>query len=582
MPDMIATGKDGRGRDGADPIAMEVFANRLLSITEEMGNVLVRASFSTNIKERKDCSVGMFDARGRCLAQAAHMPMHLGSLMGAVVTVLERYRLDQLRPGDAFVCNDVFLAGGTHQPDINIITPIFVEDRVAFFAANTGHHSDVGGPNPGSMSQSARSIFEEGLRIPVMRIVRAGELDLDLLEMIAHNSREPVERILDLRAQIAVNERGVELMGRLVATDGLAATEAAIEALLAYTGRRLRARIATLPDGEYAGERWMDGDGVPGGGPIVLRAKAVVKGDDLLLDFAGSAAQARGALNIATNALQATCYYAVKALLDPELPANSGLFDAIRISAPEGSICNPRFPAATCARAISANRLSGAIFDAFSKVLPAASRMAHSHDSVPAFVVAGERRTGPYVYLETIGGGAGARLGADGADAVQMHVTNSSNLPAEAMEIEYPVLVDEYALVPDSGGAGRWRGGLGIARQVSARVDGTLITARGEGHEKVAPGLDGGLQGGRALLLIEPGTERERLLPTATTALPVAAGVGVRMETPGGGGLGDPGLRDPGTIAADILDGKVTRAAAERDYGAARVAEALATWRDPT
>ncbi|WP_431281317.1 hydantoinase B/oxoprolinase family protein [Humitalea sp. 24SJ18S-53] len=569
-------------RAAADPIAMEVFANRLLSITEEMGHVLIRASFSTNIKERKDCSVGMFDATGRCLAQAAHMPMHLGSLMGAVVTVLERYRVDQMQPGDAFVCNDVFLARGTHQPDINIVTPIFCDGRVAFFAANTGHHSDVGGPNPGSMSQSARTIFEEGLRIPVMRIVRTGEIDRDLLEMIAHNSREPAERILDLRAQIAVNERGAELMQRLVATDGLAAVEAAIEALLAYTGRRLRARIAELPDGDYQGERWMDGDGVPGGEPIVLRTRIVVRGDDLLLDFAGSAAQARGALNIATNALEATCYYAVKALLDPDLPANSGLFDAIRISAPEGSIVNPRFPAATAARAISCNRLSGAIFDAMNQVLPRPRQMAQSHDSVPALLVSGQRRTGTYVYIETIGGGAGAREGADGAEAVQMHVTNSSNLPAEALEIEYPLLVDAYALVEDSGGAGQWRGGLGIARQISSRVDGSLLTARGEGHVMVAPGLHGGLSGGQANLLIEPGTPRERLLPTATTALPMTAGLGVRMDTPGGGGFGDPALRDPRALAADILDGKVSRASAIRDYGAERVAAALSAWKEPS
>jgi N-methylhydantoinase B len=208
--------------------------------------------------------------------------------------------------------------------------------------------------------------------------------------------------------------------------------------------------------------------------------------------------------------------------------------------------------------------------------------MAHSHDSVPALLVSGERRGGTYVYLETIGGGAGARRGVDGADAVQMHVTNSSNLPAEALEVEYPLLVDEYALVPDSGGAGRWRGGLGIARQISSRVDGSLLTARGEGHVMVAPGLDGGLPGGRAMLLIEPGTPRERALPAATTALPMTAGLAVRMETPGGGGLGDPALRDPQALAADILDGKVTRATAERDYGVARVVEALQAWREPT
>ncbi|OYW10293.1 MAG: 5-oxoprolinase [Rhodospirillales bacterium 12-71-4] len=569
----------------ADPVAMEVFANRLLSITEEMGHILIRASFSTNIKERKDCSVGMFDAGGRCIAQAAHMPLHLGSLLGAVRSVLEHTPASAMRPGEAFICNDVFLARGTHQPDITIVTPVFCDGRVAFFAVNTGHHSDVGGPYPGSMSQTARSIFEEGLRIPVMRICREGVLDEDLLAMIAHNSREPVERTLDLRAQVAVNIRGGELMLRLVAADGLAPVERAIADLLAYTTRRLRARIADLPDGDYAGERWMDSDGLPGGDPIRLCATVRKRGEDLLLDFAGSAPQARGAMNVAGVALEATCYYAVKALLDPDLPANSGLFEAVRISAPEGSILNPRFPAATAVRAITCNRAAGAIFDAMSQVVAPERNMAGSHDSVPLLLVSGQRRaagsTGTYVYLETLAGGIGARRGADGADATQVHTVNSSNLPAEALEIEYPLLVEDYALVPDSGGAGRWRGGLSLARQISSRVDGSLITARGEGYVTAAPGFEGGHAGGLARLRHNPGTPAEKPLPTATTALPMAAGDAVRIETPGGGGFGDPALRAPEAIAADILDGKVTRGAAERDYGISAVAAALANWKDP-
>lgn len=573
MPDVNVT-------PAADPVAMEVFANRLLSITEEMGHILIRASFSTNIKERKDCSVGMFDARGRCIAQAAHMPLHLGSLLGAVRSVLEHTPADRMKQGDAFICNDVFLARGTHQPDITIVTPIFHEGRVAFFAVNTGHHSDVGGPYPGSMSQTARSIFEEGIRIPVMRICREGELDEDLLAMIAHNSREPVERTLDLKAQIAVNWRGAALMLRLVEADGIEAVERAIDDLLAYTARRLRARIAAMPDGEYRGERWMDSDGLPGGDPIKLCAKVVIKGDDLLIDFEGSAPQARGAMNVAGVALEATCYYAAKALLDPELPANSGLFETVRLTAPEGSILNPRFPAATAVRAITCNRASGAIFDALSKVVAPERNMAGSHDSVPLLLVSGQRRSGTYVYLETLAGGIGARRGADGADATQVHTVNSSNLPAEALEIEYPLLVDEYALVPDSGGAGRWRGGLSLARQISSRVDGSLITARGEGAITAAPGFEGGHVGGLATLRHNPGTAREKPLPTATTAMPMLAGDAVRMETPGGGGLGDPALRTDDAIATDIIDGKVSRLAAERDYGAARVAASLAAWKD--
>jgi N-methylhydantoinase B len=572
---------DTNAAPAADPVAMEVFANRLLSITEEMGHILIRASFSTNIKERKDCSVGMFDARGRCIAQAAHMPLHLGSLLGAVRSVLEHTPATAMQDGDAFICNDVFMARGTHQPDITIVTPIFRDGRVVFFAVNTGHHSDVGGPYPGSMSQSARSIFEEGIRIPVMRVVRAGEIDEDLLRMIAHNSREPVERTLDLRAQIAVNRRGADLMLRLVDADGIEAVERAVDDLIAYTGRRLRARIAAMPDGEWRGERWMDSDGLPGGEKIRLAVRVAVKGSDLLLDFAGSAPQARGAMNVAGVALEATCYYAVKALLDPDLPANSGLFDSIRLSAPEGSILNPRFPAATAVRAITCNRASGAIFDAMNTAVPPERRMAASHDSVPLLLVAGERRNGgPYVYLETLAGGIGATCGADGADAAQVHVVNSSNLPAEALEIEYPLLVDEYALVPDSGGAGRWRGGLGLSRQISSRVDGSLLTARGEGYITDAPGCEGGLPGGLAKLRHMPGTPAEKPLPTATTALPLNTAEAVRIQTPGGGGFGAPAQRDPHAVAADILDGKVTRAAAERDYGAALVEQALADWED--
>jgi N-methylhydantoinase B len=578
MPDTNAPGAFG---PAADPVAMEVFANRLLSITEEMGHILIRASFSTNIKERKDCSVGMFDVQGRCIAQAAHMPLHLGSLLGAVRSVLEHTPASAMQDGDAFVCNDVFLARGTHQPDITIVTPIFRDGRVVFFAVNTGHHSDVGGPYPGSMSQSARSIFEEGLRIPVMRICRQGEVDEDLLRLIAHNSREPVERTLDLRAQIAVNRRGADLMMRLVDADGIGAVERAVDDLIAYTGRRLRARIADMPDGEWHGERWMDSDGLPGGDRIRLAVRVAVKGSDLLLDFAGSAPQARGAMNVAGVALEATCYYAVKALLDPDLPANSGLFDSIRISAPEGSILNPRFPAATAVRAITCNRAAGAIFDAMNTAVPPERRMAASHDSVPLLLVAGERRNGgPYVYLETLAGGIGATCGADGADAAQVHTVNSSNLPAEALEIEYPLLVDAYALVPDSGGAGRWRGGLGLARQISSRVDGSLLTARGEGYLTDAPGCEGGLPGGLAKLRHAPGTPAEKPLPTATTALPLNTGEAVRIQTPGGGGFGPPSQRDPHALAADILDGKVSREAAERDYGAAHVQQALAGWED--
>lgn len=561
----------------SDPIAMEVFSNRLLSITEDMGNTLIRSSFSTNIKERKDCSVGLFDAAGRLVAQASHIPLHLGSLMGSVRAVLEACPIERMREGDAFVCNDPFLAGGTHTPDIAVVTPVFVEGEPRYIAANVGHHSDVGGPTPGSISGGATSIFAEGIRIPVTQLVRAGELDEGLLNLIAQNSREPEERALDLKVQIASNERGARLVQVLVRQMGLAAVIAATDDLLAYTARRLRNRIRDMADGSAQFTAWLDDDGV-GGDPVPITARVTVAGETLAIDFAGSAPQARGAMNVAESALRATVYYAVKTLLDPGLLPNQGMAACIEIRAPEGSIVNPRFPAATGARSITCNKIARALFGAFAELLPPERAMAASLDSVPVIIFSGERRLrdGTFVYLESMGGGVGARHDSDGMDGVHVHVTNTSNLPAEALENEYALLVDEYALVEGSGGAGRHRGGMGIARQIRATRDGVIFSARSDGHRAGAPGLFGGLPGGTARLLRNSGTPQEEELSSKAANLVLKAGESVRLETPGGGGFGAPAERDPQALAADIADGRLTLEAARRDYGAALVARALA------
>jgi N-methylhydantoinase B len=542
-----------------DPIAMEVFSNRLLSITEDMGSTLIRSSFSTNIKERKDCSVGLFDAGGRLIAQAAHIPLHLGSLLGSVHAVLAHCDVAHMRDGDAFVLNDPYLAGGTHMPDIAIVTPVFIDGAVRAFAANVGHHSDVGGPVPGSISGRARSIFEEGLRLPVIRLVRGGELDEDLLALIAHNSRDPEERSLDLKVQVATNVRGVSLMRDLVRRMGLAAVTAVVDDLLAYTARRLRNRIRDMADGEAGFTAWLDDDGL-GGDPVPIRATVAVRGDTLAVDFAGTAPETRGAFNVPESALRATVYYTVKTLLDPDLPPNSGLFDCVAIRAEPGTLVNPRFPAAVGARSITCNKIARALFGAFAQLLPADRAMASSHDSVPAIIFSGPRRTGDgsFVYLETIGGGMGARCDTDGMEAIHVHLTNTSNLPVEALENEYALLVDEYALVPDSGGAGRHRGGLGIARQIRATRDGVVFSVRSDGHMLGAPGLAGGMPGGTARLVRNIGTGSEETLSSKTASIVLAAGETVRIETGGGGGFGVPSERDPAALAADLRDGKVS------------------------
>ncbi|MFL9901385.1 hydantoinase B/oxoprolinase family protein [Paraburkholderia fungorum] len=556
----------------ADPIEMEVFANRLLSISEDMNNTLVRSSFSTNIKERKDCSVALFDDRARLVVQGTQIPLHLGSLNGAVNAVLAHYPADRIAPGDVFICNDPYLSNGSHLPDINVVTPVFAAGELVFFAANVGHHADVGGTVPGSIAGGSRSIFEEGIRIPVVRIVRNGVLDEEMLRVLCNNTRDPEERSLDLRVQIATNARGAQAVVGLIAQMGIAAVRRSVDDVIGYTRRRLLNRISELKQGVYAFESFLDDDGLGGGEPVPIAVSVEVRGGTLRFDFTGSGKEARGAMNLPVNALHACVYYAVKALLDPELPANAGLFEPISIYAPLGTITNPAPPAAVGARSITAQKVAGAIFGAFRGVLPDERIMASSNDCCPAIVFSGPLRSRPgsFVYLETLGGGSGARYDVDGMDAVHVHMTNTSNLPVEALENEYPLRVDEYALIADSGGAGRTRGGLAIAKQISALGEGIVFSARSDSHVTgVAAGVAGGNDGRRARLVKEAnGASTELSSKTANIAL--ADGESVRLETSGGGGYGAPIERPRGSIERDVRDGKVSLEAARQAYAFAR------------
>jgi N-methylhydantoinase B len=560
-----------------DPVALEIFSNRLLSVTEDMGHTLVRASFSTNIKERKDCSVALFDGGGRLVAQASHVPLHLGSLMGGVDAVLRQYPRDAIQDGDAFVCNDPYLAGGTHMPDISIITPVFHDGEIRFFTANIAHHSDVGGSVPGSISGGARSVFEEGLRIPIIKLVKGGTLDRDLLRLIASNSRDPLERELDLQVQVSANNRGAAMAVDLIRQMGTAETSAAIEDLLTYTQTRLLNRIAAMTDGESTFTSWLDDDGM-GGDPVPIQSTVRIHGDRLSIDFTGSGPQARGAMNIPESALRASVYFSVKTLLDPTLLPNSGFFDAIEIIAPPGTIVGPEHPAAVGARSIGCNKVVRAVFGAFAALLPPDDAMAAGHDAVPALVFSGPHKDRPdqFVYLETMGGGVGGSALHDGMDAVQVHMTNTSNLPVEALEHEYPLIVVEYCMVPDSGGAGRNRGGLGMARQIRAATDDIVFSIRSDGHKIAPPGAAGGKEGGKARLIRNHGRPDAEVLPSKVARLALSAGESMRLETCGGGGFGDPSERPLASLATDIRSGKLSREQAEQDYGAAAVARALA------
>ncbi|KKC33510.1 hydantoinase B/oxoprolinase family protein [Devosia psychrophila] len=560
----------------ADAIQMEVFSNRLLAIAEDMGSILIRSSFSSNIKERRDCSTALFDANGRLITQADHIPIHLGAMIGAVEAMLKRYPLAAMQSGDAYIANDPYLAGGSHLPDISIITPVHQDGEVRFFCGNIAHHADVGGKTPGSTSGTSRSIFEEGIRLPIIRIARAGEIDEDLLELIAHNTRDPEERLLDLRTQIGTNVRGGTMLVKLIERMGWPAVEQAVEDILTYTRRRLRNRVAALPDGVYRFERSMDDDGFPGE-PVPIVCTATIAGDTLSFDFEGSGPQARGAINLPDSALKASIYYCVKAVLDPGLMPNQGIIDPIVINAPAGTIVNPNAPAAVAGRAVTSNRLCGAVFGALYQAMPAERVMASCNDSTSAVSVSGwhSGRNATYVYPESMGGGAGAFSDRDGMDAIHVHTVNSTNLPAEALELEYPLLLEEYCLVPDSGGAGRHRGGMGMARQIRVRDDNTTFSARSDAHIIPAPGVQGGKSSNVTRILRNPGTDGEEALHSKASGLTLMAGEIIRVETLGGGGFGDPAERSLDALAQDLRQEKVTRPAAERDYGVARVAAAL-------
>jgi N-methylhydantoinase B len=548
-----------------DKITLEVIGSALLTVAEEMGAALIRASYSTNIKERRDCSTAIFDARGRVIAQAEHIPMHLGSLLGTVHEILRRYPIAELYPGDMFIVNDPYAGGGTHLPDINLVAPVFAGEEPFGFVANIAHHADRTG-------ERIRNIWDEGLRIPPIRLIERGRLREDVMELLLANFALPEERQGDFRAQLAVNRLGARRLGELIGRWGLDTVRAACEELLDHGERMIRAAIAAVPDGRYCFTDAMDDDGVTDA-PIPIAVAITIDGDTMHLDFDGSGPESQGDLNVVRGALLATVYYGVKAILDPSIPANGGFYRAITVDAPEGTIVNARPPAPVGWRTQTCQRIADVIFGALARALP--DRVpAAGNGANAAMVFSGvdPARGGYYVYLETIGGGAGATAGADGPDGVQVHVTNTSNLPVECLEIEYPLLVHEYALVEESGGAGCWRGGMGIRRTIEvlgheASFLGSLDRAR------IAPwGLGGGEPGGCGAIVLRHHDE-SRALRSKVWGVRLAPGDRASIATPGAGGWGLSTERPVERVLADVEDGIISVERACIDYPHA--AEAL-------
>jgi N-methylhydantoinase B len=519
----------------ADPIRLEVFKHLLAAIAEEMGVVLRKASYSPNIKERRDYSCAIFDAQGRMTAQAAHIPVHLGSMPLSVAAAVEAFhnRLGAvLQPGDVVILNDPF-RGGTHLPDITLVSPIFVEDDLFGFAASRAHHADVGGMAPGSLPV-AREIYQEGLIIPPLKLVEAGKFNQAAWDLILANVRTPQERAGDLHAQLAANQRGTERLAELARRYGKEEVAFYSGELLAYTERLTRRLLENLPDGTYRFTDVLDDDGV-GSEPVPIQAAITISGDTAEIDFSGSAPQQKGSINAVYAITLSAVYYVFRSLIGLDAPNNAGCLAPLKVTAPAGSVVNANPPAAVSAGNVETSQrivdvLLGALAEAAPERVPAASQGTMNNLTI------GGSLPHPFAYYETTGGGMGARPGAPGASAIHTHMTNTLNTPVEALEYAYPLRVLRYEIRRGSGGEGRFRGGDGIRRDIQTLVEAqaTLITER----RRFPPyGLRGGSPGKCGKNVLIRGNEESELPGKGSVFL--QPGDILSLRTPGGGGYGE-------------------------------------------
>ncbi|WP_050596658.1 hydantoinase B/oxoprolinase family protein [Mesorhizobium ciceri] len=545
-----------------DLISLEIINNALRSVADEMFISLMKSAYSTNIKERHDHSSAVIDVRGRLVVQAEKsLAIHLGSMTGLIDSILDQYAIDEIKPGDMFVANDPYCAGGSHLPDVNLALPVFVAGELICFVCNIAHHADIGGMVPGSMAGGMSEIYQEGLRIPVVRLFSKGELVGDILKLLLLNARVPEERRGDYYAQISSCRLGARRVEEIVERFGRNQVVVSFDEIMKRTRSRVDNAIASLPAGTHVFEDVMDDDGL-GTENIVIKLTLTIDpaAPRLMFDFTGTHSQVLGNINTTMNATRASVLYAVKALLDPDAPNNQGLIDAVEIFVPSGTLLNAEFPAAVAARANTCQRIVDVVIGGFVDVLPECV-VGGANGANTTTVIAGvdPDTKRQYVYFETLGGGFGGRATKDGKDGVQVHITNTSNLPIEAIETEYPLIVERYEFAEDSGGQGRHRGGLGLRRVIKPVAHSAIFSGFGERFFNAPWGIFGGDEGrpGRFTLVSATGTSKR--LISKPSGIVIAAGEAIVIETAGGGGYGPASERSPESIADDLESGKYTR-----------------------
>ncbi|WP_066062251.1 hydantoinase B/oxoprolinase family protein [Neobacillus soli] len=549
-----------------DAITLEVVYSSLLAAAKEMSSVLGRSAYSPIIREMIDYSCGLFDSKGNLIAQAENIPAHLGSMGTALRDLFNDFPSDRFQPGDAFLVNDPY-RGGQHTPDLHVFTPAFYEGQLIGICGTIAHHADMGGKNPGTEGFDNRSIFEEGLRIPPVKLASGGQINEAVTTIIAGNVREPKATMGDLRAQIAACRYGEGRLKEFAGRYGKDILTEVMKRSMDYSEKRMRIELSKMKDAESTASGWLDDDGV-GDDPVEIRVKVVKRGQEIVVDFTGSSPQMTGGMNVPPAAATSAVLYAIKCVVDPSTPQNQGCFRPINVILPEGSLVNPHFPAAVSLRHLAVQRIADTILRALSDLYPErtaagtfvgfSSLAIDSWHPVHAY---------PRVIQDDLGGGMGAHPNGDGIDAVDTHCGNVAILPAEVCELSYQVRVLLTELIPDSGGPGKWRGGLGIRREyeiLQQPHQGLVYTEQSK--SAFSPwGLEGGGKGTPAKIrLVRKDGQEVEMGKGYFQALP---GDRIIIETSGGGGYGDPKHRDLERVLQDVREEKVGREAAERIYG---------------
>ena len=550
-----------------DPITLQVIQARLAGIVQEMQNSLFRTGFSTIIRESQDASCAILNREGQVVAQHVVLPLHMGAFPACAEGLLKQYAVSEIHEGDAFITNHPYLGGSPHAPDMAVLSPIFFREDLVGFSTTMAHKSDIGGPVPGSCWSRAQEIYQEGLHLPPVKYISRFRASRDIEEIIGANSRTPELVVGDIRGQVGAARLGERRFSEVMEKYGKETVLNSYRTMFDLTETKVRNEIATWADGVGEGERFVDSDGIELDRPVRIHVRIEKNGDHLLFDFTGCANQTKGPANIRPTVVRAACSYCLTALVDPALSINQGLARVVKANFREGSVLNPYFPAPVNTYNPTVHALVESLFEALSQLTPT-KKIADGCASRSIIIGGRSNKTGrSYVQYEIFGGGSGARSGKDGVSGTTINHSNARIAPLEIIESEFSTRIHRFELITDSGGGGEFRGGLGFVREYELLEQEARFSLRSTKHVIAPKGVDGGLTGKTGKGTLNPRKPDEKVVPSRCSDLPLRPGNVFRLETPGGGGLGNPLERDPQKVLKDVKNGYVSLDKASTVYG---------------